>query len=246
MQRSYKLNGGMSESNISLDEKPKVKKRTVCWVVMGVLAILLILLVLLLASIALTIFIFWKGFVEVPASSPDQSISPQQLVGYNTQINSLFDEVGYLQEAMNVSTGEINALVAQLNDLIETTNINFATVEAMNALTNQLNQLSAITRNNITSVDTRINDVQTETMALNDHVSRLDGQSTTIQNDVTSVQSQANGLQASITNINNRLENPVNLYQNCRQETRVCNITTFRDTRLFCSTMAILRDIEVN
>ena len=247
MERSYRLNGGMSDSNISLDEKPKIKKRTLLYVIAGLLAILLIILTLLLASTGLVIFIFWKGFVEFPTSSLQQStVTTQDLVGYTTQVDGLYNEVEYLQEITNISTLEINALIAQLSDLQEIINSNFATVEAISTLTDQLNQLSDITKRNITTVDSQINTVQSETVALNDRISRLDSQLSTIQNDVTTVQSQANGLQTSINNVNSRLESPVNLYQNCRQDTSVCNITTFRDTRLFCSTMAILRDIEVS
>ena len=247
MERSYRLNGGMSDSNISLDDKPKIKKRILLYVVAGLLAILLIILALLLASTGLVIFIFWKGFVEFPTSSLQQStVTTQELMGYTTQVDGLYNEVEYLREITNMSTLEINALIAQLTELQEIVNSNFATVEAINTLTDQLNQLSDITKRNITTVDSQINTIQSETVALNDHTSQLDGQLSTIQNDLTTVQSQANGLQTSINNINSRLESPVNLYQNCRQDTSVYNITTFRDTWLFCSTMVILRGMEVS
>ena len=247
MERSYRLNGGMSNSNISLDEKPKIKKKTLCYVVAGLLAILLIMLVLLLASTGLVIYIFWQGFVEFPTSSLQQSAAtPQELADYTTQVDALFNEVEYLQETMNSSTQEINALIAQLTDLHQIVNNNFATIEATNTLTEQLNQLSSITKSNVTMLDSQINAVQSQAVALNDQLTQMDGQLNMIQNDVTTVQSQANELQTSINNFNSRLDNPVNLYQNCRQDTSLCNITTFRDTRLFCSTMAILRDIEVS
>ena len=247
MERSYRLNGGMSDSNISLDDKPKTKKKTLIYVIAGLLAIMLIMLVLLLASSALVVYIFWIGFVEFPSSSLQQSaVTPQQLVGYTTQVDELHNEVAHLHEITNVSTLEINALIAQFSELQATVNSNFAMVEAIDALANQLNQLSEITKRNISTVDSQINTVQSEIVILNDHISRLDGQISTIRNDVTTVQGQASGLQTSMNNIDSRLESPVNLYQNCRQDTSVCNITTFRDTRLFCSTMAILREIEVS
>ena len=246
MERSYRLNGGMSGSNISLDDKPKIKKRTLICVIVGLLAIMLIMLTLLLATTALVIYIFWVGFVEFPGSSLQQSsVTIQHLIGYTTQVDELFNEVEHLQEITNTSTVEINALIAQLSELQGVIHINFATVEAIDALTNQLFQLSNSTRHSITTVESQINTVYSETVSLNDHISRLDGQLNTMQNDVTTVQSQTSGLQTSINNVNSRLESPVNLYQNCRQDTSICNITTFRDTRLFCSTMAILRDIEV-
>ena len=247
MQRSYRLNGGMSDSNISLDDKPKIKKRTLIYVVAGLLTIMLIMLVLLLASSALVVYIFWIGFVQLSSSSLQQSaVTPQQLMGYTIQVDELHNEVAHLQEITNVSTLEINALIAQFGELQATVNSNFATVEAIAALSDQLRQLSEITKRNISTVDSQINTVQSETATLNDHVSRIDGQLGTIRNDVTTVQGQASGLQTSMNNVNSRLESPVNLYQNCRQDTSVCNITTFRDTRLFCSTMAILKDIEVS
>jgi prophage DNA circulation protein len=237
----------MSDSNISLDDKPKIKKRTLIYVVVGLLAIMLITLVLLLAASALVVYIFWIGFVEFPTSSLQQSaVTSQQLEGYTTQVDGLYNEVEYLQDITNISILEINALIAQLDELKEIVNSNFATVEMIDALTDQFNQLSEIMKRNITTVDSQINTVHSETVTLNDHISRLDGQISTIQNDVTTVQGQASGLQTSLDNINSRIESPVNLYQNCRQDTSVCNITTFRDTRLFCSTMAILRDIEVS
>jgi peptidoglycan hydrolase CwlO-like protein len=246
METSYRLNGGMSDSNISLDDKPKIKKRTLIYVVAGLLAIILIMLVLLLAASALVIYIFWIGFVEFPTSSLQQSaVTPQQLESYTTQVDGLYNEVEYLQDITNISILEINALIVQLGELQEIVNSNFATVEAVGALTDQLNQHSEITKRNITTVNSQINTVRSETVTLNDHISRLDGQISTIRNDITTVQGQASGLQTSLNNVNSRLESPINLYQNCQQDTSVCNITTFRDTRLFCNTMAILRDIEV-
>jgi flagellar basal body-associated protein FliL len=78
METSYRLNGGMSDSNISLNDKPKIKKRTLIYIVAGLLAIMLIMLILLLAASALIIYIFWMGFVEFSTSSLQQSVATLQ------------------------------------------------------------------------------------------------------------------------------------------------------------------------
>ena len=246
MQRSYNLNGGMSDSDISLDEKQKSKKRTMCYIVAGMLSILLIMLIILLATTAMVIFIFWKGFLEFPTPSSDQPIGPEQLVGYTTQVDALFDEVVYLHQSVNDTTREINALIVQLGDLYQIVDGGYTSNRGTNALKSQLNQLSATTRSNISLVKSKIDAISSNTSSLNNSISHLDGQLGTIQNDLISVQNQASSLQSSINDINNRLDSPVNLYRNCRQDTALCNITTLRDTRLFCSTTAILRDIEVS
>ena len=96
------------------------------------------MLVLPLASSALVVYIFWIGFVQFPSSSLQQSaVTPQQLMGYTTQVDELHNDVAHLQEISNVSTLEINALITQFGEIQATVNSNFTTVEAIIALSDQ-------------------------------------------------------------------------------------------------------------
>ena len=259
MQQSYMMNTG-SHNDLFLDEKSIVNKRTLRWIISGlIIIILLLILIIVLAAIAAVVFVFIQSELHF-ASSPQQNAtatSAQSVSAQSVHVQSviqdiefLFDEIQRLEENMNVSNIVIFAsneaipiLSTQINQLIHTTNDNILAIER---LFNQLNQLTHSTQNNFSIAIPNLSTVQTDVRDLRNRMSNIETQLTTVQRNITNIHSVTNGMQMSINTINNQLSSPVNLYQNCRQDTSTCNLTTFRDTRLFCSTSAMPINIQVS
>ena len=96
----------------------------------------------------------------------------------------------------------------------------------------------------VARIQTRLSAVETNYNAINLHFSNVQTQLNTTQTSVSLVSSQLNSFQ---TLINNRLNNQVNLYQNCRQDRATCliSILTNDNRRVFCSTDTLSRNITV-
>ena len=206
------------------------------------------------------VFLYWRSEVQFISPSIDEAISAQQVINFETEIDSLSQNVNFTMDV-------ILSVNLQLNHLIELTQNSFGTIDAMIAAINQLDNRSLINRDNLTTALSQLNTVRNDVTALNIQVPAIHVQLDSIHGDVTTlnalvpslenqirqaqsnlilVQTQTSGLVTSVSNINNRLTTLVNIYQNCREDRSVCNITTLRDTRLFCSTSALLTNIEVS
>ena len=98
----------------------------------------------------------------------------------------------------------------------------------------------------VPTIDSRLTDVEDDITVLDMSLLNHENLLRSTQSNLTTLQGQTNGLVTSVNNINGRLTTLVNVYQNCREDTSVCNIMTLRDTRLFCSTSALLKNLEVS
>ena len=98
----------------------------------------------------------------------------------------------------------------------------------------------------VPTIDSRLTDVEDDITVLDTSLLNHKNLLRSTQSNLTTLQGQTNGLVTSVNNINGRLTTLVNVYQNCREDTSVCNITTLRDTRLFCGTSALLTNLEVS
>ena len=232
----------------------------------AIIAVLILLLVMLLGVIASIVFLYWRSGIQFITPSTDEAISAQQVIHFETEIESLYQNVDSIEENMNFTMDVILSVNFQLNHLIELTQNSFTTIDAIIDAINELNR-TLITRDNLTTVLNQLNTVRNDVTALNIQVPAIDIQLDSVQGDVTTlntlvpslenqirqaqsnltmVQTQTSGLVTSVNNINSRLTTMVNIYQNCREDRSVCNITTLRDTRLFCSTSALFTNIEVS
>ena len=250
MQRSYIMAStgpGSSHNDLFIDETSVAKKTTLRWIAAGLITILLLILIITVGMAVLLAFLFFQNELRFGSPSMAQVALSENLNSVMQDIDFLFDEIQRLEENMNVSNDVIfasnEAISILSNLLLITTTKNLTTIEVMNTLVNQLNQLTVSTQNNFSDSASQLSTIQDELHALDRKVSSLERQLRAAQNDVTD---SVNSLQTTINNITNRLSFPVNLYQNCRQDTSSCNITTFRDTRLFCSTRALVINMEVS
>ena len=263
MQESYRRR---SHNDLFLDETSLMKRKRVVWAMCGIIIILLLLLILILGTIAGVGFIVWKSQLAFPLSlaltgtgtaftESFASIDTEQIHQFINETYITLDDhsilLQHLLEITNFAT--IEYLSDRLNQLIAVTQSNFSMVnKALNSQVLRLedNQLSINTRlnnleDNLLMTNNQLNTLENNVSTTDTQLDTLEGKLRLAQNNITSVNNQANSLQASVNTISNRMSSPVNLYQNCRQDTTACNITSFRDTRLYCSTSALIINLQV-
>lgn len=241
MQQSYLASTGSSHNGLFLDENSVVKKRTLRLIVVGLITILLLILIIVIGVVVALVFLFLQTELRFRSPTLAQVIFEENVNRATQDIEILFNIIQRFDENMNVS----NEVFAVFSKLLTASN-NFTAIETINTLIDELNQLRVTTQNNFSESISQLRSIQDELQALNHRVLSLENQLRVAQNDAISSNFQVNGLQTIINNITNQLSSPVNLYQNCQQDTSSCNITTFRDTRLFCSTSALAINIEVS
>lgn len=255
MQDSYRMR---SHTDLFLDEKTLMKKKRVICAISGIIVILLIMLIILIAAVAGVGFLIWRGELQFLPLSLNGGIDANTVQSLQYDIETLFNDIQHIEN--NTST-HIDLFSNMLDIIIETFSDNPGKIEA---LIDQVNRLTAATRNNFTLVNSQLATAKNETSNVNNRTTNLENQFRTTQSsvdsrmtslenqlettqsDISSLQSVANDLQTSITSIDNKVSTPVSLYHNCRQDTTVCNVTTLRDTRLYCSTSALIIDIQVS
>ena len=100
-------------------------------------------------------------------------------------------------------------------------------------------------RGRVTQVENRTANITDGVNTANQQIGQIQYQLNTTRSDVAAVNSRLTSVQ---TSINNRLNSPVNLYQNCRHDSTSCNY--FRaindNRRLFCSTPSTPANITVS
>ena len=267
MQNSYRMSKGMSNNELFLDEKSVLKKKRMIYVLAGLIAILVLLLIMVIGAIVAIAFLYWRTGIAFIAPSLDEAVSAQQVIRFESDIDSLTQTIDAIEQNVNFTMDVILAVNLQLNHMIELTQNSFSTIDALIGIIDQLNNRTMITRDNLTTVVHQVSTVRNDITTLNSQVPTIDSRLTDVEDDITvldtsllnhenllrstqsnltTLQGQTNGLVTSVNNINGRLTTLVNVYQNCREDTSVCNITTLRDTRLFCSTSALLKNLEVS
>ena len=123
---------------------------------------------------------------------------------------------------------------------------------ASHQITSLQNQLHTIQGNvgsvnrSVTNLQGQLSTTQTNVTTLNIQVGNLQYQLSATQTDLASVSSRVTGLQ---TSVNNHLSSPgpVNLYQNCHQDTTSCSISSLinDNRRLLCTTSSLEANITV-
>ncbi len=120
-----------------------------------------------------------------------------------TQLNSLQSSVSSLNTANGATTTQLNSLQSSVSSL---NTANGATTTQLNSLQSSVTSLN--TANGATT--TQLNSLQSSVSSLN----TANGATTT----------QLNSLQSSVNSLTTQVNSPVNLYQNCIQETESCTI----------------------
>ena len=72
----------------------------------AVIAVLILLLVMLLGAIASIVFLYWRSGVQ---PSTDEAISAQQVVHFETEIESLFQNVDAIEQNVNFTPYDFEA-----------------------------------------------------------------------------------------------------------------------------------------
>ncbi len=118
---------------------------------------------------------------------------------FDTKINATTTQLSSLLSSMNTLNKTDNDFMTELNTLGSSVN------SADNLFDTQLNSLQF-------SINSRLNSLQSSVSSLN----TANGATTT----------QLNSLQSSVGSLTSQVNSPVNLYQNCIQETRSCTGTS--------------------
>ncbi len=138
-----------------------------------------------------------------------------------TQLNSLQSSVSSLNTANGATMTQLNSLQSSVSSL------NTATMAQLNSLQSSVSSLN--TANGATT--TRLNSLQSSVSSLNTTNEATMTQLNSLHSSVSSLNTangatmtQLNSLQSSVSSLTTRVNSPVNLYQNCIQETESCTI----------------------
>ncbi len=123
-----------------------------------------------------------------------------------TQLNSLQSSVSSLNTANGATMTQLNSLQSSVNSLNT----------ANGAITTQLNSLQSSTTTQLNSLQSLVSSLNTANGATTTQLNSLQSSTTT----------QLNSLQSLVSSLTTRVNSPVNLYQNCIQETQSCTITS--------------------
>ena len=142
--------------------------------------------------------------------------------------------INAVKDSLDFHVSQLQSNLTQINNQLQTLQEQVRTV---NGDTDSVSD--AVAR-----IQTRLSTVETNYNAINLHFSNVQTQLNTTQTSVSLVSSQLNSFH---TLINNRLNNQVNLYQNCRQDRATCIISmlTNENRRVYCSTNTLSRNITV-
>ncbi len=155
------------------------------------------------------------------------ALSVYALVSSNQGMDSLMKEIQELKMQLNKTKEASETEIAKLKrDLtrIETDGLNTltATNNATMALLNSLqSSVSSLNTANEATM-TQLNSLQSSVSSLN----TANGATTT----------QLNSLQSSVSSLTTRVNSPVNLYQNCIQETESCTVASYPANSKACVT----------
>ena len=155
------------------------------------------------------------------------NLTQQNLSNFVAHINAVKDSLDFHVSQLQSNLTQINNQLQTLQEQVRTVNGDTDSVS------------DAVAR-----IQTRLSTVETNYNAINLHFSNVQTQLNTTQTSVSLVSSQLNSFH---TLINNRLNNQVNLYQNCRQDRATCIISmlTNENRRVYCSTNTLSRNITV-
>ena len=167
------------------------------------------------------------------------------------QVISLQNQSQMVQSKIMLAENNITGLVLTQSNLQKNLNVTQSNLNQVNHQIGSLqNQLSA-TQNQLESVDERatavedqLTTIQTIVNTLTTQVNNLGQQLNLTQSNVTLVSSQTANLQVSL---NNHLSSPIELYQNCYQDTTSCSVSelAYNNRLIVCSTPPLNATITV-
>ena len=152
------------------------------------------------------------------------SLLKRSTIASKNEIDLLKGEIQELREKLNQSRLEMNSLKQNI-DFTDTVEIS----TELNIIRSSVNTLNAVQQ----SMATQLINQHTSIEALNTTSTQLD--------------EQMSSLQSTADTLNTKINSPVNLYQNCYEETRVCRIDPTSGVFFTreCSTSALVSDIQV-
>ena len=251
--------------------KQDLNKTKRCLIILGLLVV--VLLFVSITAVILVVMLSTKATSALTSSAlgPQAQVAQggvqDQLTNNSEWINKLSSEVEWLSVIVNSSTKELNDILSDsskqiwenLTDIVQVLNavkVHFNVTESevqqtsfhVASLQGQVHNTEddiVSIRRTVTHLQTQLNATQTNFSTVNQQLANMRNQLSTANSSLTSTSNRVTSLQ---TSINNRLNSPVNLYQNCRQHTSTCSISRLinDNRRSYCSTPFLNASITVS
>ena len=151
-------------------------------------------------------------------------------ISAHLQVGDLQSEVQQLKNQLNQTMAELNTVQSNLQSSMDAFQNSSATAQ-LSSLQSEVQQL----KNQLNQTMAELNTVQRDLTQMGNLQSSMDA----FEN--FSATAQLSSLQSSVDTLTTRVNSPVNLYQNCSQETRSCDVDTPSNAtyRKYCYTPLI-------
>ena len=167
------------------------------------------------------------------------------------QVLGLHNQSQLMQSRIMQVEGNIGDLILVQSNLQRNLNATQSNLtQVRHEIGNVQNQLNTtgdkleLVNERATVLQGQLTTTQANMTTLNMQVNTLRQQLTTTESNLTLVSSQAANIQASL---NNHLRSPIELYQNCRQDTTSCSVSILANNnrRLYCNTPSLNATVTV-
>ncbi|XP_064402165.1 uncharacterized protein LOC135347949 isoform X2 [Halichondria panicea] len=155
------------------------------------------------------------------------ALSVYTLVSSNQGMNNLMQEIQELKLQLNKTKEASEANIAQLMNV--TDNRFMTQLNNLESSVSSLNTANGATMTQLNNLESLVSSLNTANEATMTQLNSLESSVSSLNTANGATTTQLNSLQSSVGSLTTRVNSPVNLYQNCIQETRSCTLTQSDD-----------------